>query len=148
MFFLSISLDFSFPRFDRNENQPTRTFQDQTRSFGSFNRNNEGYANEGNSRDYLIDSNDVPRLIGKGGATIKQLQRDNNTQIKVSNDRQNQWVDLVISGANDQAIDNTLNQIKQFRVSITDKSEPFPSKPTFSSGILRIVWIISMEFIY
>ncbi|CAF0936895.1 unnamed protein product [Adineta ricciae] len=124
----------SLPRFDRIENQSVRAFQDQTRSFSNFDRNNGGYAHEGNSQDYLIDSNDVPRLIGKGGATIKQLQRDNNAQIKVSNDRQSQWVDLVISGANDQIINNTFNQIKQLRVSIKDKSESFSSKPSFSSG--------------
>ncbi|UJR25523.1 hypothetical protein I4U23_006869 [Adineta vaga] len=119
--------------FNRRENDSIRSFQEQSRSFNNFNSNNENYSDKSISRDYVINSTDVPRLIGKGGGTIKQLQRDNNVQIKVSNDRQSQWVDLMINGGNEQVINNTFDQIKNLIGSIRDKNESFQTKSSFKS---------------
>jgi len=106
--------------------------------------NNSNFGNGNNSgnrvsRDYLIDHNDVPRLIGKAGATIKQIQRENDVQIKVSNDRQNQWVDLMISGSNDQVINNAFNHIKSITGNIKEKNESSQSKSFFQPGIFYII---------
>lgn len=145
---LYFNLLFRSPTFNQKDNNPPRSFQDSTRSVNNFNRNNGGSNSQDRiSRDYLIDSNDVPRLIGKGGVTIKQIQRDNDVQIKVSNDRQNQWVDLMISGSNDQ-VNNTFNQIKNMIGSIKEKNESFQSKSFFKSGIFVFIYTCFNHYFY
>ncbi|CAF0728009.1 unnamed protein product [Rotaria sp. Silwood1] len=114
--------------FDPKNNHSSRSSQDFQRPLNKFNRNNNINLGQRVSYDYLINSNDVPRLIGKGGETIKQIQRENDVQIKVSNDRQNQWVDLIISGSNDQVIKNAFNRIKNLVGTIKEKNESFQSK--------------------
>ncbi len=73
-------------------------------------------------------------MIGKAGGTIKQIQRENEVQIKICNDRQSQWVDLTISGSNDQVIDNALNHIKTIIGSIKEKNESFQPKSFVKPG--------------
>ncbi|CAF3871017.1 unnamed protein product [Rotaria sp. Silwood2] len=125
--------------FDQKDNNSSCSSQDLTRPLNKFNRNNNNNNNNNNnfgqrvSYDYLINTNDVPRLIGKGGETIKQIQRENDVQIKVSNDRQNQWVDLIISGSNDQVIKNAFNHIKNIVGTIKEKNEYFQSKSSIET---------------
>jgi polyribonucleotide nucleotidyltransferase len=114
--------------------------------------NNSNFGNGSNSgnrisRDYLIDHNDVPRLIGKAGATIKQIQRENDVQIKVSNDRQSQWVDLMISGSNDQVINNAFNHIKSITGNIKEKNESSQSKSFVQPGIFFKYYSIIYLFV-
>jgi predicted PilT family ATPase len=123
---------------ERKDNNSGRSFQDSTRS---LNNSNFSSGNKRVSRDYVIDANDVPRLIGKGGGTIKQIQKENDVQIKVSNDRQSQWVDLIISGSNDQMINNAFNHIKNLIGIIKEKNESFQSKSLFKPGMLNFVII-------
>jgi hypothetical protein len=126
---------FRSQSFDRKDNNSSRSFQDSTRSVNNSHFNNESNSGKRISREYLIDHNDVSRLIGKGGGTIKQIQRENNVQIKVSNDRQTQWVDLIISGSNDQVITNAFNHIKNIIGNIREKNESSQSKSSFQPGI-------------
>ena len=103
----------------------TRSFQDTERSSSNFNRpsgNFLGGGGGGSIRDCLIDRNDVPRLIGKGGGTIKQIQQEKGVQINISKDRPNAWVELTISGANDRVIDDAFHYIKNTIGSIQDKN--------------------------
>jgi hypothetical protein len=89
-------------------------------------------------------------LIGKGGGTIKQVQRENDVQIKVSNDRHGQWVDLMISGSNDQVINNAFNHIKTIIGTIKEKDELSQSKSFFQSGIFIFfnhLFVLSIIFI-
>jgi hypothetical protein len=134
IFYFHFILFFRSQSFDRNDNHPPRSFQDSSRPLNNSNRSNGNYSEKAVSRDYLIDTNDVPRLIGKGGGSIKQLQRDNDVQIKVSNDRESQWVDVMISGSNDQAVNNAFNQIKNLTGSIQEKNESGQSKSFFKPG--------------
>jgi hypothetical protein len=133
--------------FDRQDNNPSRSFQDSTRSSNNSNFSNGNDLGTRISRDYLIDHNDVPRLIGKGGVNIKQIQRDNAVQIKVSNDRQSQWVDLIISGSNDQDINHTFNHIKNMIGNIKEKNDLSPAKSFSKPGILLFFYYLFVRSI-
>ena len=74
-----------------------------------------------------MHQNDVPRLIGKGGGTIKQIQSDYHVYIKTTNDRQNQWVDFTIQGENDQQVDSAFNYLTRIIGSVKEKTEEFAS---------------------
>ena len=125
---------FSQSSFDRNEAPPPRVFQESTRSSSNFNRCSDDHLGQGLSRDYVVKSSDVPRLIGKAGATIKDLQRENNVQIQVSNDRESLWVPVTIRGSNDQVIDQTFRQIQSRVVDIKDRETlSQPSKSSFDN---------------
>ncbi|CAF1252655.1 unnamed protein product [Adineta steineri] len=118
--------NYSANNFNRNnDNYSANSFNRNNDNYSANNsdRNNDNYSAKGISRDYVIDTNDVSRVIGKGGATIKQIQKDNDVQIKICNDRQSQWVDVTISGSNDQAINNGFNHIKTIIGSIKEKNE-------------------------
>lgn len=78
------------------------------------------------SHDYLIKLIDVSRLIGKGGGNIKEIQNAQNAHISISKDRDNEWVDLTISGFNQQAIDNTVAMIQR-SVAIRPARSSFPA---------------------
>lgn len=75
------------------------------------------------------------------------MQRDNDVQIKVSNDRQSQWVDLTISGSNDQVIDNTFNHIKNLTGSVKEKNESIQTKSFAQPGIFYIFqWLFFIDY--
>ncbi|CAF1010228.1 unnamed protein product [Rotaria sordida] len=118
--------------FDKKNNNSSP--QDLTHSLNKFNRNTNSNLGQRISHDYLINSNDVSRLIGKGGETIKQIQRENNVQIKISNERQSQWVDLIISGSNDQIIKNAFDHIKNIIGTIKEKNEYFQTKSSIETA--------------
>ena len=107
-----------------------------THSLNISNRISHSSVGDKVSRGYLINNNNVPRLIGKGGGTIKQIQREYDVQIKVSNDRQNQWVDLTISGSNDEAIQNAFNHIENIVGAIKEKNEYFQLHTVSNIGML------------
>lgn len=140
-----MSLFFRSQSFDRKDNN---SFQDSTCSSNNFYFNNGSNTGKGASRDYLIDHNEVPRLIGKGGLTIKQIQRDNDVQIKVANDRESQWIDLTISGSNDQAINNAFNHIQTVIRNIKEKNESSQSKSFFKPGIFKLFICLFYEFFF
>ncbi len=131
--FLRFSDWFRSQSFDQN---PPRSFQDSTRPFinSNFNSGNNS-GRRTSSQNYLINHNDVPRLIGKGGEVIKQIQRDYDVRMQVANDRQNEWVDLFISGSNEQTVNNAMNYIRKIIGSIKEKDEVSQSKPFFQTGI-------------
>lgn len=82
------------------------------------------------TREFLIHRNDVPRVIGKSGTTIQQIQRDQNVQIYISNDRESEWIEMRISATNDYSIDQSFRQILRHTSNIKEKS-------TFSQPIQR-----------
>ncbi|CAF3836647.1 unnamed protein product [Rotaria magnacalcarata] len=110
------------------DSNSTRSFQDVTRSLNQLNRSNNSNFGARISQDYVIHTNDVPRLIGKGGETIKQIQREYDAQIKVSNTRENQWIDVIISGSNDQTIRNVYDHITRHIGTMKEKTEFSQSK--------------------
>ncbi len=74
-------------------------------------------------------------MIGKGGEVIKQIQRDYDVRMKIDNNRQNEWVDLFISGSNDQAINNAMDYIRKIIGSVKEKDDVSQSKSFFQTGI-------------
>ena len=108
--------------FNRRDDPPV-AYHSMTNTTPSNNNRNQGV-----SRDYLVHRTDVPRLIGKGGATIKQIQRDQNVQIQISNDREQEWVDVKISGSDEQMIEQTLNYILQNIGNLKEKTSVNNSK--------------------
>jgi hypothetical protein len=123
---------FRSQSFDQN---PPRSFQDSTRPFANSNFSSGNNSGKGISQNYLINHNDVPRLIGKGGEVIKQIQRDYDVRMKIDNNRQNEWVDLFISGSNDQAINNAMDYIRKIIGSVKEKDDVSQSKSFFQTGI-------------
>lgn len=73
-------------------------------------------------------------MIGKGGLTIKQIQRDNDVQIKISQDQKNEWVDVIITGSDEQAIMNTFNHIQNIIGNIKEKNPSFQTNSFLRSG--------------
>ncbi|CAF1560799.1 unnamed protein product, partial [Adineta steineri] len=68
--------NYSANNFNRNnDNYSANSFNRNNDNYSANNsdRNNDNYSAKGISRDYVIDTNDVSRVIGKGGATIKQI---------------------------------------------------------------------------
>lgn len=128
---LIYSIGFRSQTFDQNVSNSSRTFQDSTRSFSNSTSNGGGRRV---TRSYVIHQNDVPRFIGKGGATIKQIQSDFNVNIKVMNDRPNQWIDFTIAGTNDQAIDDAITHIIRIVGTVKEKSEVPASVNEYSNG--------------
>jgi hypothetical protein len=120
----------------------------------NFNRSGESNLRKDFSREYLIDNNDVPRLIGKAGGTIKQIQRDNDVYLKIANDRNSQWVDLLISGSNNQVINNAVNQIENIIGPIKEKNgldqsnTDNQSNSFFKTGILIYLFFLSFDYFY
>ncbi|CAM2702774.1 unnamed protein product [Rotaria socialis] len=115
------------------DSNSTRSFPDVTRSLNQLNRSNNSNFGARISQDYVIHTNDVPRLIGKGGETIKQIQREYDVQIKVSNARENQWADVIISGSNGQTIRNAYDHITHHIGTMKEKNEFSQSKPLFDT---------------
>lgn len=118
--------------FDQNVSNSSRSFQDSTRSFSNPTSNGGG-GGRGVTRSYVIHRNDVARFIGKGGATIKQIQSDYNVYIKVMNDSQNQWIDFTIAGTNDQTVDNAISHITRLIGSVKEKTDVSASVNQYSN---------------
>ena len=89
--------------------------------------------------------NDVPRVIGRGGATIQQIQRDQNVQIRFSNDRQAEWIDMTMSGANEQLIDRAWNEIRRYTSNIKDKTS-FDQRSQLFSPFVSLCFLIDSVF--
>lgn len=65
----------------------------------------------------------------------------------MSKDRESQWVDVIISGLNDQAIKNTCNHITNRIGTIREKNEVSESKPFFRTGIRNLINDLFVVFI-
>ena len=145
-------IEFRSQSFDRKDNNSSYSFQDSPGPLNNSNYSSGSYSEKRITRDYLVDFNDVPRLIGKGGGNIKQIQKDNDVQIKVSNDRHKQWIDLTIIGSNEQAINNTFIHIKNLIGNIKEKHESNQTQSFFQSGSFSIIqslvlFILSIIFL-
>lgn len=88
----------------------------------------------------------MPRLIGKGGETIKRIQRENDVQIQISKDRQSRWIEVTISGSTEKVIENAFNHIKNTINSITPKNRIFKSTtfPETGSSFYAILYLLDI----
>lgn len=105
----------------RSQSSFERNDYNNTSSRFSQNSNNRNNFDKDASRTYLIHGSEVSRLIGRGGLSIKQIQRDFNININIPRDRSDQWIDFTITGANDQVVNDAFHHIQNLVGKVKEK---------------------------
>jgi polyribonucleotide nucleotidyltransferase len=131
----------------QDNNSPVHTFHNSMRSSNALNSHTNKSIDRRSTRVYLVNKNGISRLIGKGGANIKQVQREYNAYIQISNDRQHQWIEVKIHGVNEQSIDNVYNHILNHIGEIKEKN-PFNQTSQSSFDTSRFDSIVRYNYCF